>query len=260
MQKGIYYSFLPGEKPEDKFSWARVLGFECVEIPTLRTPEERAYFKLAAENTGVRIPSIMNSDHWGVPFSSPDPEARAKGMACLQQSLDTALAVGADTVLIVPAVVTPQVRFEDAWTRSQAELKAIVPEFEKNKIYLAIEDVGNKILLSPPEMARYIDDFNSPYVAAYFDVGNVIPYGFPEHWILTLGSRIKKIHVKGYSAKTRTSTPDLLSGTIDWPAVMKAIREVGYDDVLTAELHGVGSTAYDRCKSISEDMDKVLEM
>ena len=127
MQKGIYYSFLPGEKPEDKFSWARTLGFDCVEIPTLRTPEEREYFKKAAENTGVRIPSIMNSDHWGAPFSAPEPEVRAKGMACLQQSLDTALAVGADTVLIVPAVVTPQVRFEDAWTRSQAELKTIVP-------------------------------------------------------------------------------------------------------------------------------------
>ena len=125
---------------------------------------------------------------------------------------------------------------------------------------MAIEDVGNKILLSPPEMARYIDDFNSPYVAAYFDVGNVIPYGYPEHWILTLGNRIKKMHVKGYSAKTRTSTPDLLSGTIDWPAVMKAIRDVGYDDVLTAELRGVGNTAYDCCKSISEDMDKILEM
>ncbi|NLG15507.1 MAG: sugar phosphate isomerase/epimerase [Lentisphaerae bacterium] len=260
MQKGIYYSILPGDTPEEKFAAASEIGFDCVEIPTLRTPEERKRFKDAADKAKIRIPSVMNSDHWSFPSSSPDPEVREKGLACIRQSLETALAVNADTVLLVPAVVNPEVRYEDAWPRSQAEIRKILPEFEAAKIYLAVENVGNKFLLSPPEMVKYIDEFKSPWLVAYFDVGNIVPYGFPQHWILSLGKRIKKIHVKGYATKPVGATPDLLSGNIDWKAVIDAIREVGYDDVLTAELQGVGETKFDKCRNICEDIDKILAM
>lgn len=260
MQKGIYYSFLPGETVEEHFTQAKALGFDCVEIPTLRTPEDRERYLKAAQAAGIRIPSVMNNDHWAVPFSDPDPAVRAKGMLCLQQSLDTAVAVGADTVLVVPAVVTPSVRFEDAWLRSQLELRSILPAFAEKHVYMAIEDVGNKILLSAPEMKRYIEELGSPWAVAYFDVGNIVNYGFPQHWILSLGSLIKKVHVKGYDAKTRMATPDLLSGTIDWPAVMAAFRMIGYDDIITAELKGVGDTAVERCRNISQDMDSLLKL
>ncbi|MBP5639260.1 MAG: sugar phosphate isomerase/epimerase [Victivallales bacterium] len=260
MQKGIYYSFLPGETPEEVFSNAKDIGFDCVEIPTLRTDEERRRYKNAADAVGIRIPSIMNSDHWGVPLSDADPAVRSKGIECLRQSLETAKVVGADTVLLVPGVVKPDVTYEEAWSRSQAEIRRILPEYETAKIYLAIEEVGNKMLLSAPGLARYIDDFASPWVVAYFDVGNIINYGYPEHWVRTLGKRIKKVHVKGWSLQTRFATPDLFGGTIDWPAVMRELHAIGYDDVLTAELSGCGIDKKAKCKSISVDLDALLNL
>ena len=260
MQKGIYYSFLPGETPEEVFANAKACGFDCVEIPTLRTDDERRQYKAAADAAGIRIPSIMNSDHWGVPLSDADPAVRAKGIDCLKQSLETARIVGADTVLLVPGVVKPDVTYEEAWTRSQVEIRRILPEYEAAHVYLAIEEVGNKMLLCAPELARYIDDFASPWVVAYFDVGNIINYGFPEHWVRTLGKRIKKVHVKGWSAQTRFATPDLFGGTIDWPSVMKEIKAIGYDDVLTAELSGCGIDKMAKCKSISVELDALLSL
>ena len=73
-----------------------------------------------------------------------------------------------------------------------------MPGGERAKVLLNPENLWNKFLLSPLEMRSFVDLFHSPWVGAHFDTGNVMQYGYPEDWILTLGPRIKRVHIKDF--------------------------------------------------------------
>ena len=257
MKKGICYGVLAGETAREKFALAAAAGFDCVEVNTLNTAEAREECKRAAAETGIEVPSVMNSSHWKFPLSDPDPVVREKAAQGIVESLDTAVALGADTVLVVPAVVTPEVTYEQAWERSVETLKTVLPVAEAKGVALAVENVWNKFLLSPIEFAAYVDSFEHELLKAYFDVGNIVAYGFPQHWIRTLGKRLRKIHIKGFHAKQHAFV-QLLEGTIDWQAVMQAFVEVGYDDVITAELSPQGDDPAAGIKKIRQDMDTIF--
>lgn len=255
IKKALVFGMLPGDLSlEDRFKLAADVGFQGVEIGTVREPETLKRMMNAAEKTGVRIHSIMNSDHWDCPLSSADPEAVAKGIECMKVSLQNAHDCGADTVLLVPAVVNPSTTYREAYERSQKQIRKLLPVAEKLKVVIAVENVWNRFLLSPLEFARYVDEFKSPLLKAYFDVGNVVLFGFPQDWIRTLGSRIVKVHVKGFDAN-KMRFVNLREGTIDWPEVRRALKEVGYRGFMTAELGGGGR---DYLKGVSEQMDKII--
>jgi len=255
IKKAFVFGMLPRNLSiENRFKLAADVGIQGVEIGTTRDPETLKKMIAASEQTGVRIHSIMNSDHWGSPFSSPDPDVVEKGMNCMNVSLQNAKDCGADTVLLVPAVVSPSVRYAEAYERSVVQIKKLLPLAEKLKVIIGIENVWNKFLLSPIEFARYVDEFKSPFLQAYFDVGNVVLFGYPQDWIRTLGSRIVKVHVKGFDAK-RSRFTNLRDGTIDWPEVRHALKEINYSGFMTAEIGG-GNREY--LKDVSERMDKII--
>ena len=255
IKKAFVFGMLPGNLSiEDRFKLAADVGIQGVEIGTVRDAETLKQMAAASEKSGVRIHSIMNSDHWGSPLSSPDPDVVEKGMDCMRVSLQNAKDCGADTVLLVPAVVNPQVMYRDAYERSQKHIRKLLPLAEKLKVVIAVENVWNKFLLSPLEFARYADEFESPFLKAYFDCGNVVLFGFPQDWIRTLGSRIVKLHVKGFDAR-KSQFVNLREGTIDWPEVRRALKDINYGGFMTAELGG-GDADY--LKNVSEDMDKII--
>jgi hexulose-6-phosphate isomerase len=236
MKKGICFGSLPGKlSPKEKFQLAKDAGFDGVEIGTIENKDEGRAVVEAAKSVGIRIPSIMGGLHWQCPLSSPDAETRAKCVANVERSLELAAEAGADTVLLVPGVVTDQVTYEEAMKRSKAEIKKLAASAKKRKIYIGIENVWNKFLLSPIEFAKYVDGFKCDYIQAYFDVGNILLYGYPQHWIRTLGKRIKKVHVKDFNVGAKT-WEWLLEGNVPWVEVTKALKEIGYNDFLTAEL------------------------
>ncbi len=75
----------------------------------------------------------------------------------------------------------------------------------------------------------FVDQFHRPWLQTHFDIGNVMQYGYPQDWILTLGTRIKRTHVKDYKLSTRTEQGrfvDLLEGDVDWKGVMAALVKV----------------------------------
>lgn len=258
MKKGICIGSLPGSL-EDKFSLAKDAGFEGIEINTVDTDEESKKMKALADDAGLEIPSIMNTDHWQFPLSSPDPEVRKKSAEGMMKSLASASVVGADTVLLVPAVVNEEVCYEDAYETSQKEISELAKVAEEKKVFVAIENVWNKFLLSPIEFARYVDEIESEYVQAYFDVGNILLYGYPQQWIRTLGSRIKKIHVKGFKVGPKSFTY-LLDSDIDWAAVMKSLRDIGYDDYITVEMPPYSSFPEQMVYDASVHLDKILAL
>jgi hexulose-6-phosphate isomerase len=206
--------------------------------------------KAASEKIGLPIHSVMNMDHWEYPFSSADPAVVEKSLEGARVSIRNAHLWGASTVLLVPAVVNAQTTYKEAYERSQPAIRKLIPLADELNVTLALEEVWNKFLLSPLEFARYIDEYDSPRVKAYFDVGNVVLYGYPQDWIRTLGKRIAKLHIKDFSFKREKGSDNSVAswvplgeGDIDWLAVYEALNDIGYHGTATLELDP-GDAAY----------------
>ena len=116
----------------------------------------------------------------------------------------------------------------------------MLPAAEKANVSLNIENIfANGYLYSPQEMVEFVDSFKSDNVQVHFDTGNIMQYQFPEHWVRILGKRIRNVHFKEFTKKgtdhSLESFRPLLDGTTDWPAVIEAFDETGYDGYLTFE-------------------------
>ena len=257
IKKAVEFEMLPTKGSyADRFQIARDAGFEQVECPTMPDEHEAEEVKKASEKTGLRIHSVMNMAHWKYPLSSSDPAVVAQSVKGMETSLRNAHFWGAETVLLVPAVVNAETRYRDAWTRSQHEIRKLIPMAQQLNVIIGVEEVWNKFLLSPLEFTRYIDDFNSPWVRAYFDVGNVVFYGYPQDWIRTLGKRIVKLHIKDFKFENDvTKWTPLREGAINWPEIYRALSEIGYTGSATVELEG-GDAAY--LREVNRRFDLIL--
>jgi L-ribulose-5-phosphate 3-epimerase len=247
-KKAVLIGMLPKDLPyQERFALAREVGFEGMEVNTIDNPAEAEQIAKAAQAAKLPIHSVMNSEHWRSPLSSADASVVDKSVKGMLTSIANAKLLGADTVLLVPAVVDEKTGYQDAWTRSHKVIKErILPEAEKQGVIIGIEEVWNKFLLSPLEMNAYVDSFKSKYVQAYFDVGNIVFYAYPQDWIRTLGPRIKKVHLKDFKLDSRKGVfqwVHLGEGNINWPEVRKALHEIGYDGYMTTEIRG-GDKAY----------------
>lgn len=257
IKKAVEFEMLPKTGSyADRFQMARDAGFEQIECPTMPDQHEAEEVKKAAEKTGLRIHSVMNMAHWHYPLSSADPAVVAKSVEGMYTSLRNAHFWGADTVLLVPAVVTAETTYKDAWVRSQEQIRKLLPMAAELKVIIGVEEVWNKFLLSPLEFARYVDEFKSPWLRAYFDVGNVVFYGYPQDWIRTLGKRIVKLHIKDFKYENEmTKWTPLREGSVDWLEVHKALAEIGYQGSATVELDG-GDEAY--LREVNRRFDLIL--
>jgi len=260
MKKALYVSMLPEKLGyRERFQLALDVGFEGIEIGTITDPKMAEEIRDAAAKTGLKIHSVMNADHWKYPLSSADPAVVSKSVAGMEASLRNAKLWGCDSVLLVPAVVNPQTSYKDAWTRSQKVVKErILPLAQELKVVIGMEEVWNKFLLSPLEMAQYVDEFASPWVKAYLDVGNMVFYGYPQDWARTLGKRIHRVHLKDFKLDRgggKFEWKNIGEGDVDWPEVRKAFSEIGYDGWVTTEIEG-GDAAY--LKDVVARFDRFL--
>ncbi len=261
-KKGIMWGGIStGKTIMEKFLAAKAAGFDGVEADSHLNRDE---VLKASKSTGLPVASVCDSLHWKFLLSSPDPQVRADGVAALRVALEDASAYGADTVLLVPGRVTDTIGYDECWDRSIEEIKKAIPLAEKLKVKIAIENVWNNFLLSPLEAARYIDQFKSPAVGAYFDIGNILAYGWPEQWIKILGKRIAKVHIKEYSRKIADTQGKsagfkvkLREGDVNWGAVMKALDEAGYQGWTNIEMPG-GDTP-EGLKDLCDRLKLILE-
>jgi L-ribulose-5-phosphate 3-epimerase len=260
MKKAICLGSLPAEGSLlDRLKFAKQAGFEGVELTGMGEGADFAGAKAAADEAGIALHSVMANAHWGHPLSHKDPAEREKCIADVKACLEGARAVGADAVLLVPGVVNEETTYEEAWERSVEGINALIPAAEAAGVVIAVENVWNKFLLSPIEFAQYVDGFGSPWVQAYFDVGNILLYGYPHHWIRSLGRRIRKVHIKDFETGSNTWRW-LLEGNVPWAEVIRALRDVGYEGYLTAEL-GLYRTCPDQAVlDISAAMDRILAL
>lgn len=243
LKKGIMWGSIGiGQTIMEKFQAARDAGFDGVEV---MSHLDRNEVLKARDATGLPIPSVCGAMHWKFPLSDPDPAIREQGIAALKLSLEDANAYGADTVLMVPGRVSDTVSYDDCWYRTVEELKKVVPMAINLKVKIALENVWNNFLISPMEAASFVDQFKTPFVGFYFDCGNVLVYGWPEQWIKILGKRIAKVHIKEFSRKIADTqgksagfNVNLQEGDVNWPDVLKALDNIGYNGWTTIEQSG----------------------
>lgn len=263
LKKGLGFGMINEDLSlTDKFKLIKDLGFDGVE---LNVPLDINISDVlsAKEKSGIELPSVVNKDHWSLPLSDPDPQIRKQCIASVAKSLEEVKELGGDTVLVVPGVVNEKVSYEEAYFNSQNSIRELIPYAEKTGMQIALENVWNNFILSPIEAKRFVDEINHPLVGWYFDIGNVMRYGWSEHWIKTLNSRIMKLHVKEYSRELMNSKGlwegfkvDLLKGDNNWPVVMKAVSEINYSGGwITAEVDG-GDRKH--LKEISLQMDEII--
>ena len=190
-----------------------------------------------AEQSGVLLHSIGCGLGWSRRLSAADPSERDHAVSVHERSLEIAHTLGAKTLLVVPGVVDADSSYETTLEHSRESIRRLIPTAERLGVSLALENVWNKFLLSPTEMRDYIDSFGSEAVGAYFDVGNIVLYGFPEQWLRILDQRVHAVHMKDFRAAVGNfgGFVMLMEGDVNWPAVMDALHAIGYKGPLTAE-------------------------
>lgn len=246
MDLGINQWAFPGDMPAtDAISLAGRIGFDAFEVcvgepgpvPLSASESDIVSIRRHAEKCGVSLTSLATSLGGKYPLASPDAGTRDKAKEVFRRLLLMAQWLGVDCVLTVPGFVTADVSYDTALENALASLQDLAADAEKKRVCLAIENVWNKFLLSPIEMRDFIDQCESEYVGAYFDIGNIVLYGFPEQWIRILGRRIRMVHAKDFrgSVGTLDGFVMLMEGDVNWAEVMAAFREIGYDKALVAE-------------------------
>jgi len=246
----------------DKFRLAKDLGFDGIELNS-PTDFNKSEILGAKAKSGIELPSVVNKDHWAKPLSDPDPQVREECIQSIAQSLQDVKDFGGDTVLVVPGVVNEKVSYEDAYRTSLNSIRKLIPYAEKTGMQIGLENVWNNFILSPVEAKHFLDEINHPLIGWYFDVGNILRYGWPEHWIKTLNSRIMKLHIKEFSRELMNKEGlwagfkvNLLEGDNNWPVVMKAVSDINYrGGWITAEVSGGDRN---HLKKISEQMNTII--
>ena len=246
----------------DKFKLLKDLGYDGVELDSPDKLDIKEVLN-ARDKTGLLIPGTINSMHWKLPLSDPDPKKREECVKSIEKALRDTKQYGGTTVLVVPGVVSATVSYSEAYERSQAEIRKLLPVAEETGVKIAVENVWNQFLLSPLEAAQYVDDFKHPMIGWYFDVGNVLRYSWPASWIEVLNKRILKLHLKEFSFKKQNDLGlwkgfdvEFFDGDNNWPEVNKALQKVGYSGWASAEVAGGDRK---RLLTIREKMDEIFK-
>jgi L-ribulose-5-phosphate 3-epimerase len=271
--KGICRGIFPKSMPlEECFRQAKNAGFDAIECPMLNelapsvAADQVKRLSDNAKKARVAIGALWISELGSNPLNSPDPEVRARGVEAIRKAVTFAGYLDCGFLLMVPGAVGYGTRFicpyETTWQRIGVELRKAIPSAEQAKVVLAVENVSNRFLVSPLEMRTFVDQFRSPSLQSFFDIGNVMYFGYPQDWILTLGSRIKRVHAKDRKSSPRAEQERpsaLLEGDVDWKAVMAALVQVGYRGTISPEI-GHDPNDPDQLRKVSAALDKILSM
>lgn len=271
MKIGINHWTFPTDRSlTEAFALAKAAGCDHIEINLAQSGElslnstesEVKQLVSAARSTGIEISSLSTGLYWDYSPTANDPGLRKQAGEVLQQQLRTAAWLGVDTILVVPGAVTPEVRYEIAYERASEFIAGAVPTALEMGVTIGVENVWNRFLLSPLEMRTFLDSFAAPeQVGAYFDAGNILSYGYPQDWILTLGSRIKRVHVKDFDDNVGgwNGFRNMLQGAVPWNDVRAALDTIGYDGYVTAEVSGYPKYPELGLKHIADTLKAVFQ-
>lgn len=242
------------------FVTLKEIGYDGVELDS-PGGQNKTDALAASKATGLPVHGVVNSIHWHTRLSDPSGEVRQKSLDGLLTAIRESHALGGSSVLIVPAVVDANTTHDQAWERSITQIRKALPLAAELGVHILIENVWNGFLYDPEGgnnqdaklLCDYIDEFRSPWVGSYFDIGNHQKFGKPAEWIRQLGKRIVKLDVKDWGVTGGFGK--IGQGDVDWPAVREALAAIRYTGWATAEVAG-GDKA--RCSEILQNMRQHL--
>lgn len=271
-----FFSFGQDVNIREACEQAKQAGYEGVELCLhehgsldMQTSDKQLLeIRRMVNDMGLEVCSVGAWNLWEHNLAGYDEKAADYACTIIKKQIECAQAFGTDAVLIVPGwvgtIFAPGiVRYDHAYENAQKRLASLVPFAKEAGVTMAVENVGNKFLLSPLEMRRFIDEIGSEFVGAYFDVGNIISTGYPDQWIEILGQRIKRLHFCDCRANLTglDAFVDLFAGDVDFPAVMQAAKNVGYDSWATVEfLPNYKLFPYQSIINARFSLQKILEM
>lgn len=291
IKKGInIWSFDQDYSIEECMVLAKDAGFEGIELALsakghlslTSSDEEIVSIRKKAEEIGININSLATGLYWQYSLTSDQEYIRNKAKEVVKRQLDIAALLGADCILACPGAVGVDFKPEDvvpdadeieffagseiidydvAYERARDAFIELAPYAAEKQVYIGVENIWNKFLLSPLEMRTFIDEIDSQWVGVYLDVGNMVLFGYPEHWIKILGSRIKKVHFKDFriDAKGLAGFVDLLAGDVNWVRVIDEFEKIGYQGWANAEMTPTYKYYTDQMiYNTSSSMDKIL--
>lgn len=285
--KGMNVWSLPaGLSIEEQFKLTKEAGFDTIELNLSEekaadnivtkdlalndsgsltldiTDEQLESVKALSQKYALPVSSLSTALHWNYSLTDPEEATRQKGIEIVKKMIDVCQYLGGDTVLVVPGLVKETVAYDAAYDRALAALKELAPYAEEKEIYIGIENVWNKFLLSPLETRDFIDQIASPFVGMYFDAGNILQFGFPEQWVRILGSRIKKVHVKDFNTSIGNiyGFTSLLNGSLKWTNLVNALHEIGYEGPLTCELSAYTENGQQLAYDTSRALDYIVNL
>jgi L-ribulose-5-phosphate 3-epimerase len=258
---------------------AKEMGYDAIELcfgagefGPETSPQTLAAMKSAAAETDIEVASLATGFYWGKSLGTPVEEERREAIEFTISYLRAAAAVGAGAVLVIPGSVDvcfdperPVVPAAVVYEKAQESLRELIPAAEETGVVIALENVWSKFLTGPFEYAGFIDACDSPFVKAYFDAGNCLINGYPEHWISILGNRIARVHVKNFTRRDgggtlNDFTTSLLAGDVDWAKVISALLEIGYDSYLTTEVivGDKGMPDLDQARAVEKELANII--
>lgn len=263
MKIGVTQIILGGMSLDDTLSLCQDAGYDAVELTfgedqdtdINMSDDELKGIASKCADAGVEISSITAGYKDRGSLLSLDAQTRQSGVRSLARGLEVAGALGVGGILLHPGQLSVEGTYQEVWDNLVGHLKDLAPSAESHKVAIGLENVWNKFLLSPKEMREIVDEVGSEWVGTYLDTANMMAYGYPEHWIRELGSRIKRVHFKDFSRGSHQFT-NLLDGDTDWVAVMEAFRAVGYDGYVIHEVGGDRDAQIDLAKR----MRKIVAM
>ena len=266
-------AMIVGEVTEAALQPLKAAGFDGVETTHICPEAEATRGRAMAEKFGMRVHSVLRG--W-MEFNSDDPQKVEDSLEKTRLALRAAKGYGADAILLVPCRVggmampepwefdiafDPQTghvtqvvpgdnsRFETyikaqnhATDTSRAAVQKLIPLAEELKVIIALENVWNNLWVKPALFQQFVASFNHPWVKAYFDIGNHVKYAPPQDWIKALGPLVAKLHVKDFKLNPDGHGGKFVhprEGSINWPAVRRALEAVGYDGWGTIEDNGL---------------------
>ena len=251
---------------KEMFVQLECAGFDAVELNldaagrsahslTLETTdEELIHIRHEAESVGIEIAGVSSS-LYGIKLGNPETHDEAEKI--IMHHIHCAKLLGVDSILVVPgANIAAGHDILTAHNTAFAFLNKLKPKIEEEGVYVCLENVWNGFFTSPFDMASFIDRLDSPFIKAYYDVGNTIAFSDTVSWIRILGNRIKRVHIKGFKRNRAFNNGgvwvDIPDADVDWKIVVDALKEAGYDGYLTAEVSPV--KAYDNMQDFYRDV------
>lgn len=250
---------------QDAIIASKKLGFDCIEVcftagdeivrnngvsdvldinnyhnrllNVMSTNNEIKELKRIADDNALRISSVGGIISFSIyPLSSNDVQVARKSKDAVKRMIEAAMLLGTDTVLVIPGALSSDQRYEWAYEAAQSRISELADYMPG--VNLAIENVWNGMLYTPLELSRFVDEINRKNVGVYFDIANARRFGWPEQWIRSLGQRIMKVHCKDYrvSIDNIHGFTNILDGDVNYPEVINALREIGYDGDMIIEL------------------------